>query len=237
MSTIAIMQPYFFPYIGYFSLIKHTDKFVIFDPVQYIKKGWINRNRVLKPGEGWQYIIAPVQSHEFNALIKDIQVVEGDEWKTKIIRQLDHYKKRSPFYKETIQVLEECFQYKETSITKINTFYLNKICQHLEIEFDNEIYSEMDLDVANQVNASDEWALRISEAMRATTYINPPGGMSFFDKSKYDLAGIKLEFMTSKLGLYNQKRPGFEAGLSIIDVMMFNDVPTINVMLDQYELS
>ena len=106
---VAIMQPYFFPYIGYFQLIKHSDLFVLFDDVQYIRHGWVNRNRILKPDKDWQYIIAPLQNHQQSTLIKDIKVQDGDDWKIKIIRQIEHYKKRSPFYKETIQIIDEYF--------------------------------------------------------------------------------------------------------------------------------
>jgi hypothetical protein len=234
---LAIMQPYFFPYLGYFSLIKHTDKFISFDPVQYIRKGWINRNRILKPNEGWQYIIAPVQSNKQNDLIKDTKVVEGDEWKIKVIKQLDHYKKRAPYYTEVISLLEDCFQNNDESIARLNTYYLDKVCQYLQIPFKAEIYSEMGIDVSANVNAPDEWALRISEALGAKEYVNPPGGKEFFDKAKYDQSNIELRFLEINLENYSQKRPSFEPGLSIIDVMMFNSIEQINKMLDNYKLT
>ena len=86
---VAIMQPYFFPYIGYFQLINSVDRFILFDDVQYIRHGWVNRNRILKPEEGWQYIIAPLQKHRQTELIRDIKLKEGDDWKKKILRQLE----------------------------------------------------------------------------------------------------------------------------------------------------
>lgn len=100
------MQPYFFPYLGYFALIRHSDFFVAFDPAQYIRKGWINRNRVLKLREGWQYITAPIQGGNRKALIKNALVTEGNAGKVQILRQIEHYKKRSPYYTEVRSLLE-----------------------------------------------------------------------------------------------------------------------------------
>ena len=79
------MQPYFFPYIGYFSLINYVDKLVVFDTAQYIKQGWMNRNRILQPNKAWQYIIVPVKKHKHDTAIKDIKIVSGDKWKKKIM--------------------------------------------------------------------------------------------------------------------------------------------------------
>ena len=91
---IGIMQPYFFPYLGYISLIKHTDEFLLFDPVQFIRHGWIERNRILKPGAGWQYISVPLKKHEQTALIQDVQIDNSQNWREKILAQLGHYKKK-----------------------------------------------------------------------------------------------------------------------------------------------
>ena len=96
---LAIMQPYFSPYLGYFSLIKHTDNFILLDTVQFIRHGWIERNRILKPGwDTWQYIKVPLEKHSKNSIIKDIRIKTNQDWKRKLISQLVHYKKRAPFY-------------------------------------------------------------------------------------------------------------------------------------------
>ena len=89
---VAIMQPYFFPYLGYFGLINHTEKFILFDTVQFIRHGWIERNRILKPMEDWQYIAVPLKKHSQKTLIKDIEINNSIDWKNKIFAQLTHYK-------------------------------------------------------------------------------------------------------------------------------------------------
>ncbi|MDZ7795675.1 MAG: WbqC family protein [Candidatus Marinimicrobia bacterium] len=231
---LAIMQPYFFPYLGYFSLIKHTDEFILFDPVQYIRHGWIERNRILKPGDGWQYIKVPLEKHHRDTLIKDIKIKNAVDWKKKILAQLTHYKKRAPFYKETMEVINSSLSIKTDSIVKLNQNILKTVCNYLEIKKKLTIFSEMNLDI-EEPKAPDEWALNICKAIcKVDEYWNPSGGKEFFNRNKYEKNNINLKFHEVNFREYSQKRENFENGLSIIDVMMFNSVNEINKMLDNY---
>jgi len=233
---LGIMQPYFFPYLGYFSLIKHTDKFILFDEVQFIRHGWIERNRILKPTEGWQYIKVPLQKHSRDTTIKDILIKNEQNWREKIIAQLQLYKKSAPYFFKVIGLLNDVFAQEFTSMVYLNKEALKAVCDYLKIQTPIEIYSKMELEI-DPVNAPDEWALNICKAMKGVTeYWNPTGGMSFFDRSKYESNQIELKFQRVNLIEYDQKRPAFEVGLSIIDAMMFNSVEQINKMLDDYEL-
>lgn len=229
------MQPYFFPYIGYYALIKNTDKWIIFDEVQFIRHGWIERNRILKPNEGWQYISVPLEKHSREVLIKDIKIRNTEDWKEKIIKQLDHYKKRAPFYTPVITLLKTVFLLQTDNITLLNAHLISESCKYIGISFNYEIYSKMNLKIEPVIEPGD-WALNISKAIGATCYINPPGGIEIFDKVKFKRAGIDLKFLKIKLKDYNQQRTIFEPGLSIIDVMMFNSPDVICEMLNQYEL-
>lgn len=236
MRRIAIMQPYLFPYIGYFSLIKHTQQFILLDTVQYIRHGWIERNRILKPNEGWQYIKVPLKKQSRETLIKDVKINNSTKWSDKIIAQLQHYKKKAPFYIQTIKLLNSIFENEYQDIVSLNHTALKAICDYLSINNPIEIFSEMDLSI-DQVNEPDEWALNICKALGdIDEYWNPPGGQSFFDTRKYDNAGINLRFHSIIPFEYQQKGSKFETGLSIIDVMMFNSPEEINEMLDNYEL-
>ena len=238
-SKIAgIMQPYFFPYLGYFSLIKHTNIFILFDPVQFIRHGWIDRNRVLKQGEGWQYISVPLQKHALTTLIKDVKISTDANWKKKIFAQLTHYKKKAPFYNRAMTVVEEALSIDTDSITILNRHILMTVCSYLNIPVDILIFSEMNLKF-EPVQAPDEWALNICKALgNVNEYWNPPGGMEFFDREKYEKEQIKLYFQKINLSFYSQRRgpENFEPGLSIIDVMMFCSPEQISGMLDDYEL-
>ncbi len=235
-NTIAIMQPYFFPYLGYYSLIKQTDRFVLFDTVQFIRHGWIERNRILKQNEGWLYIQVPLVKSSRETLIKDIKINNEQNWKNKLLSQLQVYKKKAPYYYKTIKLVENVLDNEYTDIVSLNKAILKATCEHLGINNTIDIFSEMDL-IIEEPNAPDEWALNICKALgNIDEYWNPPGGMSFFDRNKYIDNNIELKFQKMELSSYNQKREAFEEGLSIIDVMMFNSVEEINVMLDKYTL-
>jgi hypothetical protein len=233
---VGIMQPYFLPYLGYFSLIKHTDKFILFDEVQFIKHGWIERNRILKPQSGWQYIAVPLVKHSRDIKIKDIQINNTNDWRKTIFAQLEHYKKRAPYYNNTINILNEALDINTDSIVKVNENTLKAVCNYLGINLNVEVFSEMNL-IIDEVNAPDEWALNICKSMGdVDEYWNPEGGLEFFDCKKYENEGIKINFLKMNLQKYPQRRTEFEAGLSIIDIMMFNEPGKINEMLDDFNL-
>ena len=232
---LGIMQPYFFPYLGHFSLIKYTDKWIVFDIVQYIRHGWINRNRILKPGNGWQYIIIPLQKHHREALIKDIRISKDIDWKEKILGELVYYKKVAPYYQQVIRLVQDALNFKTGSIIDLNVYSLKKVCEYLKIKFNYEIFSRMDLKIG-PINRPGDWALEISKALGADEYVNPPGAMEIFNREKFAQTNIKLKFLKINLEEYDQKRSKFEPGLSIIDAMMFNNPEIINKFLDNYTL-
>ena len=118
---LAIMQPYFFPYIGYWQLIHAADCFVLFDDAQYMRHGWVNRNRILKPSGGWQYILVPLEKHPVTESIKNVLAHPNKEWKELIIAQLAHYKKKARYFAETNELVRESlFSNSERSIAAIN---------------------------------------------------------------------------------------------------------------------
>jgi hypothetical protein len=237
MKKVGIMQPYFFPYIGYFSLIKHTDEFILFDPVQFIRHGWIERNRILKQNEGWLYIKVPLVKESRSTLIKDTKIDNNEDWRAKILAQLQPYKKSAPYYLAVTNLVKEAISEDFSTIVDVNYATTLAVCKYLGIHTPLEVFSRMGLDIETP-HAADEWALNICKSLNdVEEYWNPPGGQEFFDKSKYDAAGISLKFQSVQLETYDQKRESFEAGLSIIDVMMFNSPEEINDMMDKYELS
>lgn len=234
---VSIMQPYFFPYLGYFSLIKHTDMFILLDSVQFIRHGWIERNRILKQDEGWLYIKVPIikeRGHE--TIIKDIIIDNKQNWKEKIISQMQPYKKIAPNYHMVIDLLNNIFLKEYDKLTYLNKEILETICNFLGIENNILVFSDMNLKIIDPM-APDEWALNICKALgNVDEYWNPSGGNSFFNREKYKEAGIKLKFQQIGLNPYPQKRKTFESGLSILDVLMFNSNDKINRMLNAYYL-
>jgi hypothetical protein len=232
---LAIMQPYFFPYIGYWQLIHAADIFVLFDDVQYMHHGWINRNRILKQGPGWQYILVPLQKHSTFEIIKNIKPHKESDWMNLIMKQLQHYKKKAPYFNQTISILNTIFTSMDTrNITYINFSIAKEIGEILELNTQFLISSEQNFDYSN-VNDPGEWALRISEQMKADEYINPMSGRALFSAEKFQSSGIKLSFLKSNECLYDQRRE-FEPWLSIMDVLMFNKIGDVKSMIKNYRI-
>lgn len=231
------MQPYFFPYIGYLSLIAASDKFILFDTAQYIRHGWVNRNRILKPSkDDWQYITAPLEKHQRETPISEIYVRQ-DGWERKMLAQLQHYRKRSKYYAETIRIVEETLMsdYPDARITHRIAKSLELICQYIELPLNLSVFTEMDLQIAPAAEP-DEWALNICKAMGATGYVNPEGGLDFFDVKKYEDADVAINFIRNNLTAYPQSNNQFIPGLSIIDVLMNNNPEQMHELVSNYSV-
>ena len=242
----GIMQPYLFPYLGYFSIIKHTDIYILSDEVQYSHHAWVGRNRILKPNEGWQYINVPLIKNKRLVQIKEVLINNSFDWKSKILAQLYHYKKIAPYYDDTIQLINNIFSKEYNTIAEFNIESIKIICGYLDFSAKIGVFSEMNLQI-DKPSASDEWSLNICKALNYSLnksiikdtineYWNAPGGIVFYDESKYSNNGIKLRFLKNCLTPYDQGRKVFEPGLSIIDVLMFNSIEETNLMLGQYEM-
>lgn len=231
---LAIMQPYFFPYIGYFQLISAVDLFIVADEVQYIKKGWINRNRILKQTDGWQYITAPVQKHHHKDLIKNVLITADDAWRNKILKQVGLYEK-APYFNAVFSLLQQCLLTSQRSIALFNAALLQHVAQYIGMHFKIAIQSNLALDYSEVYNKEDR-PIQMCRQIGATTYINPCGGTALYEKEKFNEKGINLTFLKPHIEPYNQQRNFFEPHLSIIDVMMFHAPEEIKKMLGQYTL-
>ncbi|TWU05756.1 WbqC family protein [Stieleria varia] len=219
---IAAMQPYFLPYLGYFSLIAATDRFVVFDPVQYIRHGWINRNRILHPTSGEpQFITVPVAKHCRSTPIRDIQISDQTDWRSKILGQVAHYRRRAPFFDQAMTVLRDCLGCPATSIVELNVHSLHVVCDALQISFQPIAFNEL-LPEMSEAEHPGRWAVEISKAMGASEYINPVNGRDIFHAAEFAAAGVRLTFLSNDLAPYSQFNESFSPALSILDVLMFN---------------
>ena len=218
---LGIMQPYLFPHLGYFDLIRGVDRWVVFDATQYPRHGWVNRNRILHPVRGWQYIIAPLVRHHRETRICDIQVVEGCGWRERIERQLEHYRGKAPHFDAVMSLVRDCLSVPSRSLSCLNVESLRRTCAFLEIPFPFTVFSEMGLSLG-PVEGPGDWALRIAEALGAQEYINPPGGKDLFDPSKFAASGIRLTIQEPVYFRYEVPGYVFEPALSILDALMWN---------------
>ncbi len=228
--VLALMQPYFFPYMGYFDLINNCNKFVVFDQAQYIKQGWINRNRVLHPIEGWQYVTVPMEKHKSSAQICQVSMASNDSWKPKVIARLTHLKSHAPHYSSTMQLVKDCLSSEEREISRFNVAILEKICRYLELELDYDYLSEMDLNLGEDLKPG-EWALELAIKLGAKKYVNLPGGESLFDRMAFEQNKIKLCVRKAAQFSYSTGKYQYQSNLSIIDALMWNSVKDIQQYL------
>jgi hypothetical protein len=227
------MQPYLFPYIGYFQLISAVDRMVIHDDVKWIKGGWINRNRILISDEP-QYITLPVlrQSSELN-INQRLFTADSSKQKKKQLRRIENAYRKAPYFKQVFPVLENIFACGERNVAEFVIGALKECCIYLKL--DTPLVISSNIEKNNDLCAEDR-VLDICSRLHASCYINLMGGVSLYDRTHFLEKGIRLKFIKSRDMEYKQFNNSFVPCLSIIDVMMFNNEHSITRMLDEYDL-
>lgn len=223
------MQPYLFPYIGYFQLLNVVDVFVVYDDVNYIKKGFINRNSLLVNGVGHPFTF-PIIGASQNKKINELNFAEQSQ---KFIKSLKNNYSKAPFFEIVLELIEKIIDFKEKNVSGFLVNSLIKICNYLQIS--TKILVSSQLKIATNEKASSRIEA-ICKNFKATEYYNAIGGKSLYNREDFEKHGIKLQFLKTDLIHYEQFDNEFVPWLSIIDVMMFNDVATIKKMLLNYTL-
>jgi hypothetical protein len=233
MKKIAIMQPYFFPYIGYFQLVNAVDEFVIYDNIQFTKKGWINRNRILVNHKD-DYISLPLKKDSDYLNIN--QRLLADTWnvdRKKMLNRIVESYRKSPQFDQVYVLLENCLNADDSNLFDFILNSLKQILAYLSISSKIVISSSIDIDHDLK---SEEKVLAICKAQKAEEYINPIGGLELYSKERFELNGIKLQFQKSKPINYSQYKDEFVPWLSIVDVLMFNTKDEVSFFLREYNL-
>ncbi len=228
------MQPYFFPYWGHFSLIAHTDKWVIFDESQYKPKSWMSRNRVLHPRSGWQYLSVPLSNSSRNIRTYEAKIQDASETKLLFKRKLSHYKNIAPYYCAVMDLIDDAFGLIDDnySLTSLCHGSIYVTCQYLGIKFDTIRSSELNINYPDNIKAG-QWAAYIASHINASGYLNPISGAKLFDRFEFESLGLSLKFLKSKEFNYNQLSRSFCANLSILDSMMWLPPQTITKAIVQ----
>ncbi|MDX9694887.1 MAG: WbqC family protein [Bacteroidales bacterium] len=227
---LAVMQPYFFPYIGYFQLIKAVDKFVFYDDVNFIKNGWINRNRIIINGHA-NYFTIQLKGASSNKLIKDVGFTDN---RRKLVSTIMMAYKRAPYYMQSFPVIEKILNYQTDSINELAIYSVKQVCNYLGISTNFEVSSLNYPDSKGMDKA--ERLKEICQINNSNQYINPIGGQELYKKEDFKHSDINLSFIKTNYVEYKQFQNEFIAGLSIIDIMMFNSIEEIQIQLDNYEL-
>lgn len=226
---IAIMQPYFYPYIGYFQLIAEVDLFVIYDDIQYVKQSWINRNRILVGGRP-AYISLPLKKD--SDYISVNQRMLAQTWKKdrlKLLQKIQGNYAKAPYYKEVFPLLERLLTSTEVNLFAFLLNNLNGVLQALSIT--TEVIQSSDIGLDAGLRAEDK-VLAICHALNATNYINPIGGIELYNKDHFLEQGIQLNFLKTMVTPYKQFESEHVPFLSIIDVLMFNSVDSVRKKIE-----
>lgn len=235
---MGMMQPYFFPYLGYFALIEATDCWVVFDTPQYIRRGWVNRNRVLSAGQpGWKYVRVPVSKAPRATPICCMQVADPQLVLNSVLGCLDAYRCwKAPYYDHTLRLLNDCLASPPHDLNSLLVSCLQHTCDYLGVRFTPVLFSDLAITVPDSPQPGD-WALTTAVQLCAEEYVNPPGGRELFDVRAFEAAGIQLSFLHHRLPEYSQQPADFVSGLSIIDVLMWNGRDATRHMIDDYQIS
>lgn len=224
---LAVMQPYLFPYVGYFQLISSVDAFVVYDDVNFVKGGWINRNYILFKDDK-QLITLPLQGASQNKLINQIEV--GGQHK--ILKSLLHNYGKAPYFDTVYPIIEDIFVQKEKNLVCFLDYQLRRICDYLGLHPQWHLSSGLDKD--NELCGQDK-ILAICKELGARHYINAPGGKAMYDQQLFSAHGLRLSFIHPRAVAYPQFGKEFVPNLSIIDVMMFNSQEECMALIEEYD--
>jgi hypothetical protein len=231
---LGIMQPYFFPYIGYFQLINAVDKFVIYDNIQYTKKGWINRNKILVNGSD-QFISLPIKKDSDYLNVNERFLAESwDNDRRKMLNRIKESYRKAPYFIETFELIERCLMCEDKNLFNFILHSIKNLLKHFNIE--TELIVSSDIPIDHQLKGTEK-VMAICKEEGADFYINPIGGVDLYSHTKFDENGLKLQFQKSTDITYKQFGNDFVPWLSIIDVMMFNSKEEILVKLQDYSIT
>lgn len=230
---VAIMQPYFLPYIGYFQLMGAVDRFVVYDNIEYTKKGWVNRNRILVNGAD-QYITIPLASGPDKADIRD-RVLAGsfDAECLKLLRRIKGAYAKAPHFEEVYELFERILRYEDRNLFAFIRNSLAGVAAHLGIGTPVVVSSSISEERGPK---GEDRVIALCGALNATAYINPIGGVALYNKERFRQQGIELSFLRPDLVPYEQFRAPFVPGLSILDVIMFNSPDVLRSEIRRYRL-
>jgi hypothetical protein len=228
-TIVGIMQPYFLPYIGYWQLIKAVDLYVVYDDVNYIVRGWINRNNFLING-GKKLFTISLNKASPNKLINEISII--DDFKH-FLDMVKHNYSKAAYYKSILPLIYDIINYDKDNLAIFITNSIKIITGYLNI--DTKIINSSSIEKDNSLKGKNK-ILNICKKLGATDYYNAIGGRDLYNKNEFIQNGINLHFLKTNIVPYKQMKNEFIAGLSMLDILMFNSIDDINIMLDNYEL-
>ena len=253
---LAIMQPYFLPYIGYFQAIYAVDKYILYSNVNFSKHSWINRNRVLMKNGNTIIVSAPLISQSSNTLIKSIKIFNDVDWNKRLLKTIYFNYKGAIYFEETYSFLENIFENSFEYLYQLNGYLIESICNFIGIdttieysnlnkyddleemllEIDKDNYSQFQYLLKTKPEKKVARILELCKSENATTYINAIGGQDLYSKEEFLKYGIDLNFIKTEEFDYPQFNHNFQPNLSIVDVLMHNWSEGTKKLLDKHTL-
>ena len=231
---IAVMQPYLFPYLGYFQLINAVDKFIIYDDVQYIKRGWMNRNNLLVNKEQHLFTFSVEKDQQTKSINERYYCFKTfNNEIQKFYNMLTMSYKKATYFDEVFKLMHKIFQYDDLNVGKFNFNALECICNYIGVDTEFIISSEIP---QNKILMGQDKILAINKTLKSSQYINPIGGTELYCRDTFEKINIKLNFIKTLNIDYKQFNNDYIPYLSIIDVLMFNSKEEIKQLLSEYEL-
>lgn len=230
---LAIMQPYFLPYLGYFQLMAATEKFVVYDDVHFIKGGWINRNRILLHDQP-HFITVPLQSASSNRRINEIRLAPHRKWREKMLKTLAQAYRAAPHFDSTYPLLRRVIEFPTEELADFLFHSLVRLKSYLNLPTDLVASSNR---YDNEKLKGHERVLDICRQEKADVYVNAPGGRELYDAATFADHAVQLRFLASEAVARERSARRFDPSLSIVDALMFNSQPEIESLLGRYTLS
>jgi len=229
---IGIMQPYFFPFLGHFALIKHVDAWVVFDTAQFRPRSYMVRNAVPKPDGGTQRVGISVDRGSIHKSVGQTHLKALEKDKVSLLGSLSHYKSKAKNYEQVINLVTKCFNgVGTTNLAMFNYRSLRETAEFLGITIEWLFASNIDIDNA-RVQGPGDWAPLIAEALGATAYLNPIGGRHLFDAETFQNLGIELQFLEFSEQPYQPNGYSYIPNMSVLDPLMWLSADSISDMLD-----
>ncbi len=244
---LAIMQPYFLPYIGAFQLINAVDKYLVYGQVNYRKDGWFHRNRLYLKNRGPVYFYLSMVNASIHKTFNQIFVDETDKWRIKILKFFEHNYRNTPFFDDAHLLLHDIIHCQHEVLTDFNFHSLKIICNYLGIEsklmidplLEQEVESVLENSSFLSKEGLDRKSMRvvtICKLMNSERYINPIGGTTLYDKTVFASHGIELSFLQTDKVTYSQSSKEFIPNLSILDVISNCGEDGTKKLLSEYSL-
>ena len=227
------MQPYLFPYIGYWKLINAVDTFVIYDNIQFTKKGWFHRNNFLMNGKKTLFTIPIKKDSDYLDVANRYLSDDSEKQINKLVAQIKNSYRKAPYYNDVFPLIEAVFLNQEKNLFNYIFYSIKMVCAYLDI--DTKIVKSSTIDIDHTLRSQDK-VIAINKSLNSRKYVNTIGGRELYDIESFNKENIELQFLKYEDLKYRQFNDEFIPSLSIIDVMMFNSKEATRNMLNSYTL-